>query len=348
MVILNIENNPVELIESNKIIKPIDHLIKKALQSNNQIDNTLHVITVISNVCEFKRRWQLMNEFIERMNNEENNDNIILYVVELAYGDEQTFHVTDPENPHHLQIRTPHAIWHKENLINIGVQKLLPPDWKAMAWIDGDIEFENVHWACDTLKVLNVCDIVQLFTICFDLDENNLPMSIWQSFGYKYAHGERFKHNRGINYWHSGYAWACRREFYDAMGGLYEHGILGSGDYVMTQGYVGNNVGIKELEGFREHIIQYNKRLDTLGHEVRIGYIPTLIKHYFHGSKINRKYIERNQILIKHGFNPDIHLMKDDACTGLLVPSPMMSTEFLMDIFKYFAERNEDECFSNP
>lgn len=367
VVILDIENNPIDLIESNKIIQPIDHLIKKALFSSSSspnecfVDDTLHVVTIISNVCEYKRRWQLMREFIERM---ESKSKMKLYIVELAYGDEQTFHITDPENPQHLQLRTPHAIWHKENLINIAVDKLLPHDWKAVAWIDGDLEFENGNWVEDTLKVLTVCDVIQLFTTCFDLDEKNIPMSIWQSYGYKYAHGERFKHNRGINYWHSGYAWACRREFFDAMGGLYERGILGSGDYIMTQGFLGNNTGIRQLSGYCDDIAQYNDRLWTIrphqdckdkdkDHDndkqsslpsIYVGYIPGNIRHFFHGSKINRKYVERNQILIKHAYDPSIHLMKDSA-TGLLIPSPMMSTEFLMDIYHYFAERNEDEMF---
>ena len=175
MVVIDIDNMTIELIESKKIIKSNKHLINKALKSQNKIDDVLHVITVISNVCEFKRRWHLMNEFIERM---KEYDNIILYVVELAYG-EQEFKITDENNPNHLRLRTPHALWHKENMINLGVKKLLPTNWKAMAWIDGDIEFENLNWATDTLKVLTEFDIVQLFTVCFVLYYNNITMIVF-------------------------------------------------------------------------------------------------------------------------------------------------------------------------
>jgi len=56
------------------------------------------------------------------------------------------------------------VLWHKENMINLGVQKLLPPTWKAFAWIDADIEFDSPSWAIDTLKVLNgSCDNAILF-----------------------------------------------------------------------------------------------------------------------------------------------------------------------------------------
>ena len=337
MVVIDVDNMTIELIESKKIIKSNRHLITKALKSKNKIDDVLHVITVISNVCEFKRRWQLMNEFIERMKEYEN---IKLYVVELAYG-EQDFKVTDESNPNHLRLRTSHALWHKENMINVGVKKLLPKNWKAMAWIDGDIDFESVTWADDTLKLLTEFDIVQLFTVCFDLDYNGIPMSMWQSFGYKYCNGETFKHQKGTNYWHSGYAWACTREFYDSMGGLYEHGIVGSGDYVMTQGFVGNIACAHgSLTKNKEHIQEY---VDKINQSVKIGYLPTNIKHYFHGSKKNRKYIERNQILIEHEYSPYEHLVYDS--NGLIIPSENMSEKFIADIKAYFSERNEDEYY---
>jgi hypothetical protein len=88
-----------------------------------------------------------------------------LYIVELAYGN-QSFQVTKSNNTRHLQIRTNTApLWHKENMINMAVQHLLPDSWKAFAWIDADIEFDSSSWALDTLKILNGSkDIVQLFS----------------------------------------------------------------------------------------------------------------------------------------------------------------------------------------
>jgi len=324
-------------IEPTKKIIPFNSEILKALNNWEIYDDTLHVITVISNFCEFKRRWQLMKEFIEKMKNFEN---IQLYVVELAYGN-QNFHITDKNNKNHLQLRTKYPLWHKENMINIGVKKLLPKNWKAVAWIDGDIEFDNPNWVIDTLKVLTKCDLVQLFTTCLDLDEKEIPFSIWQSYGYKYAHGNSSYHkDKGINYWHCGYAWACRRDFFDKMGGLYENSILGSGDYIMTQGYLGLNSSVHgDLVGFDEDIKRYNKNLDN----IKIGYIPTNIKHFFHGSKENRRYIERNDIYVNHKFDPNIHITKDK--NGVIIPTKKMTKQFLKDIEDYFRVRNEDEFF---
>lgn len=337
MVVLDVYSLSIEFNQTKKEIKSNKHLIKKALQKNEKIDDTLHVISIISNVCEFKRRWQLMNEFIERMKEYEN---IKLYIVELAYGD-QDFKITDENNPQHLRLRTPHALWHKENLINLGVKKLLPENWKAMAWIDSDIEFENLNWVSDTLKLLTEFDVLQLFTVCFDLDYDETPMSVWQSFGYKYCNGETFKHQKGTNYWHSGYAWACTRDFYDKVGGLYEHGIIGSGDYIMTQCFIGNVANASGiLVNYKEHIINYMNKIDK---DVKIGYLPSNIKHFFHGSKINRKYVERNDILIKYVYDPYSHLSYDD--NGLIVFNKNVSENFISDVKNYFFNRNEDEYY---
>lgn len=74
---------------------------------------------------------------------------------------------------------------------------------------------------------------------------------------------------------------------------------------------------------------------------LRLGYVPGVIRHYFHGSKINRGYITRWAILVKHKYNPYKHLCYTKE--GLLVPSKDCPKELLDDIKNYFVSRNEDE-----
>ena len=324
--------------ETNLQNKCYRDLLYSTLKSDEIVSDTLHVVAVISNICKFKRRYELMEQFISRY---EQYTNIKLYVVELAYGD-QEFQITSSSNPNHLQLRAEHALWHKENIINLGIQKLLPPDWKAVAWIDGDIEFENTNWASDTLKVLTKFDLVQLFTTSFDLDENDIPMTIFQSFGYKYCNGEKFNHNRGVNYWHPGYAWACTRDFYYKIGGLYDKGILGSGDYILTQGILNNIAcGDKNLREFHNDIKKYVDNISSL--DIKLGFVPGNIRHFFHGSKKNRKYVERNQILLKYNYDPIKDIKYDE--NGIIVPTDNFPQEFIDDILKYFKQRNDDEYY---
>jgi len=311
--------------------------IRDAIKNNEPLENKLHVIAVISNPCLYTKRYTLMNEFITRMELEE--PNVILYVVEMAYKD-QKFVITNSKNKRHLQIRTETPLWHKENMINLAVKNLLPKKWKAMAWIDGDLEFESDSWAMDTLKILNgTKDVVQLFSHCDDMDKNGLTMRTFNSFGYQYTKKNKYS-GAGPNFWHPGYAWACTRKAYEKMGGIYDLAVLGSGDNVMAMSYIQNvmkSATQQYTQSYFDSILEVQDRVKGL----RIGYVPGVIRHHFHGSKINRKYRERWEVLIKHKYDPILHVKKNRD--GVLIPTEQCPPEFLDDIMNYFRERKEDE-----
>jgi hypothetical protein len=324
----------------------IDHirfqrnLIHDAIKNNSPIEEKLHVISIISNPCLYAKRYVLMKEFMKRM--EMNEENVILYIVELAYQN-QPFIITNKSNPRHLQLRVKTPLWHKENMINLGVRYLLPADWKAFAWIDSDLEFDSPTWAIDTLKILNGAkDIVQVFSHCVDLDHNDMTMNIFNSAGYQYSHDKTYC-NSGMNYWHPGFAWAITRKAYERIGGLYESAILGSGDNIMLLSILGNGlkaINEKSTDSYKNSILQFQ---DGIRH-LRFGYTPGMIRHYFHGSKKNRKYTERWKILLDHDYSPDIHITYNKK--GIIIPTKYFSTKFKSDIYDYFSQRNEDELFT--
>lgn len=308
---------------------------KEAIQHNDPLDTHLHVVMVVSNPCFFKRRYALARQFMLRMEKEQH---IKLYVVELCYK-KQNFILTQSKNPRHLQLRTETPIWHKENMINLGIQKLLPSDWKAVAWIDADIEFESNTWAKDTLKILNGhSDIIQLFSHAVDMDKEELAMSVFNSGGYQFEKGNPYK--LGINYWHPGFAWACTRKAYEQMGGLYDQGILGSGDNIMMMSLLSSVHKAINDDNTAEYLktaYDFQDRVKNL----RFGYVPGVIRHYFHGQKVNRKYRERWQILVENKYNPLEHLCRDK--NGLYIPTRECPSKLLKDIMDYFRQRNEDD-----
>jgi hypothetical protein len=266
---------------------------------------------------------------------------IRLYIVELAYGDQQ-FYVTSPTNKRHLQLRADIPLWHKENMINIGIRTLLPKNWKAVAWIDADIEFENTTWAIDTLKILNGSrDIVQPFSHCIDMDKHMNALNIFPSFGFQYA-THRPHGLAGINMWHPGFAWACTRHAYEQMGGLYDVSILGSGDHIMSLALVGHS-----HESLNEDIHpDYKVTAENFQKRVKgqiIGYVPGVIRHHFHGSKMNRQYEHRWRILVRYQYSPIKHCMY--RRDGLLVPTADCPPELLDEIYQYFQARDEDEGY---
>src|SRR5229473_1294403 len=100
----------------------------------------LHIITAISNPCRYRTRYDLYRRFAKYVA----ESGARLTTVEAAFG-ERDFAITEPGRPDHVQLRTSHEIWHKENLINIGITRL-PADWEYVAWVDADVAFARPDW----------------------------------------------------------------------------------------------------------------------------------------------------------------------------------------------------------
>jgi hypothetical protein len=311
--------------------------VKFAIKNNEPIEKKLNVIIVISNPCLYAKRYKLLNEFVRRI--EEEEENVNLFIVELIYNN-QKYIVTDKKNKNHLQIKTETPLWHKENLVNLAVKYLLPKNYKAFAWIDSDIEFDNNTWATDTLKILNGSrDIVQLFSHCVDMYKDETNLNIFNGFGYSFSKTKKYT-TKGLDYWHPGYAWAITRKSYEKIGGLYDKGILGSGDNIIALSVINkveNVLNYSYHEDYKNSILEYQTKIKSL----RLGYVPGIIRHFYHGSKKNRKYTERWKILIEHHYSPIQHIKYDE--TGIIVPTDDFSESFKRDVLNYFKERKEDD-----
>ena len=328
-------------IEIDNYKKTSQHSVLQAIRHNEKKDDVLHCIMVISNPCNYARRIYLAKQFIDQMLKE---SNVVLYIVELIYNtnNNDKYYLTSKHNPKHLRLVSKDVLWHKENMVNVAIQKLLPVDWKACAWIDADIEFENSRWAEETLKLLNgAYDVVQLFSHALDLNAREETMTCFSSFGYNYVHKQPYKINNGVN-WHPGYAWAITRGAYDRINGLYELAIIGSGDFIMAHSFVGfftDKMYTGYSEGYIRSIMEYQTRCSIL----RLGYCPGIIRHYYHGSKLNRQYASRGSLLINSQFDPYIHVVK--TSTGLLNCNELFPIQLKTDIMNYFMARNEDDSF---
>ena len=305
--------------------------IKYAITNNDPIEQKLNVIIVVSNPCLYAKRYILLKEFVKRI--EEEEEDVILYIVEMAYK-KQKFIVTDPGNKRHLQVRCDVPLWHKENMINLGV-KLLPAGYKAFAWIDADIEFDSPTWAKDTLRILNGSkDIVQLFSHAIDMYRDETNIHIFNGFGYSFCKKKKYTAG-GSDFWHPGFAWAMTRKAYEKVG-IYDRAILGSGDNVIALSLI-NKVDAQTSEysqEYKDDMLAYQSKAKGL----RVGYTPGIIRHYYHGSKKNRQYGERWKILIKYNYVPSMI----DYVDGIIVPGVSFPQEFSDEILQYFFDRNED------
>ena len=337
-------------------------------------EQTLHLVAVYSNPYRWRKRRELFNDFIRHMRN---SPNVKLYVVELAYGDRP--HEVTGEDPSDVQLRTDCELWHKENLINVGVSRF-PPGWKYGGYSDGDFHFTRHDWALEAIHMLQHHHFVQLFNVYANLTgetatswQGHRPFSMSASFAWNYLHQEEFLRIKKEQQqrWHKndsyyglplpkmegafpfkqmpgapGGAWAWRRKAFDTVGGMLETCIVGGADWHMAFGLINTRVEEREMKAGRPYvqkILEWQDRAAKLQWDPgksAIGCIDNFAVHHFHGSRMNRQYGDRWKLLVKHTFDPGPDLTKD--WQGVLRWSGN-KPGLRDDLRRYFITRNEDD-----
>jgi len=337
------------------------------------VPGVLDVVAVVSNPRRYATRYHHYRNFKEHML----FSGVRLTTVELVHG-KRCFEVTSNTNPRDVQLRTEHEIWHKENLINIGISRL-PDDWEYVAWIDADVTFNRPNWVYETLHALQHWDIVQLFSHSLNLGPKYEPIfdshvsrdavqrSVIVSWLYGHFHqlnkvdvdtGNLYhegklvpgdgslrtheqvqrSHGHSRYQWHSGLAWAARRSAITAIGGLVDWAILGSADRHMADMMIGNTKWNRKLSP------GYQQSLDLAAARFKVlngnfGYVDGLITHHWHGKLVNRRYLDRWLLLYKHQFDPIADLYRDEQGLWQLTPN---KPELRDDIRRYLMARDED------
>ena len=194
--------------------------------------HALHVVTAIANPLRWRSRLRLYREFERHML----DSGVQLTVVECAYG-ERPHEIVPAEGVRHIPVRARTLLWTKENLLNLGIASL-PQDWRYVAWIDADIAFRRPDWAAETVHALQLHDIVQPWTDCYDLGPNGEHLAVHRSFCRIWQDGGAVGPGYGT-FAHPGYAWAATRQALDWLGGLVETAALGAADHHMALALVG-------------------------------------------------------------------------------------------------------------
>ncbi|GGH14954.1 hypothetical protein GCM10007036_14610 [Alsobacter metallidurans] len=298
----------------------------------------LHVVTVIHNPLGFKSRERLYWPFAQHMI----QSGVQLTTVECVTGDEG-HKLGRVAGINHVPVKCSSQVWIKENLLNIGLARL-PSDWKYVAWIDADVHFRDRNWATRTLHALQHYPIVQPWTQALDLGPGGEVMQLHTSFAKVFHENpDRIVPGQGYGapYPHPGYAWAATRDAIERLGGLIETAALGSADHHMAHAIAGRVAGTvpKGLgPGYLRPLLQWEKRAQQHINGA-LGCVQGVIEHGFHGTKGNRKYVERWDILKRHAFDPDTDLKRNvHGVIELAGNKPGLRR----DIQHYFAARNED------
>jgi len=300
----------------------------------------LDVVTVISNPIRWRSRIDLYHKFAAHVL----ASGARLTLVECAYGD-RPFELNNNPAIQHIGVRAKIPVWVKECLINIGVARL-SDNWKYVLVADADIFFRNPYWATEIVHALQHYDIIQPWSECYDLGPQGQHIKVDTSFCKIAYQGKPILQGPNLQksyakFAHPGYAWALTRDAFRNLGGFIDTAALGAADHHMALALIGkveDSIPTAVTEEYKAPLFQWQERATQYIRE-NIGFLPITIEHSWHGSRIRRAYVDRWDILIKHKFNPQTDLKRNEWGVWELTGN---KPALVRDIDRYFRARFED------
>lgn len=290
----------------------------------------LWFVTCFFNPAHFKKPLRNFDIFAKRLKAQGGK----LLTVELAFEDEP-FEL--PEQERHIRLRSQSVLWQKERLLNYAISQL-PAECDKVCWIDCDILFENPSFLEMAEEKLDHTDVIQMFDTNYRLYPDQVEWTNRNPTGQKLWTAKSIAHmlltGQPTTTATMGFAWAARMEFLREVG-LYDRGVLGGGDSVMTNAIFNRPQACftKEIDAA---ISTWTNQCRAF--QPRTGTIPARICHLWHGKLENRKYFDRTKILTSNRFDPasDIYCINHVWEWGTIKP------QLHSQIREYFLNRQED------
>ena len=256
-----------------------------------------------------------------------------LHVIELSF--DGAWEVPSFLNP--LRMQTDQVLWHKETLLNI-LADSLPERITKVAWVDSDVLWDRPDWPKLADEALQKANVIQLFKECVWTNQDGTTQPPRPSVTYSMDRLLVGRWNFGIS--HPGFAWAARRELW-RHGGLFDLHVTGGGDSLMASAFCGHPSGAlgalyggvieKAWQVWAEPVHEWC--------QARTGWIDATVTHMFHGTRDDRRYMERLRYIKKLDLATEVRR----GFNGLLQwTRPREESEVRRLVEGYFAERKED------
>src|ERR1700756_3671442 len=168
---------------------------------------SLAVCTVMENPLGWKSRIENYKVFAERVR----VSGAKLYTAEIAYANREhqlnwLEDLPQFDEATYLNLRTNCEIWHKENALNLLIQRV---EEEKVAWIDADILFTRPDWVDETLRLLDHYDVIQMFSYVTNLGSDYHPKNDGhEGYIYQWLKSGRKTPLKEIR---TGCAWAARK-----------------------------------------------------------------------------------------------------------------------------------------
>jgi hypothetical protein len=301
----------------------------------------LWAVSAYFNPAGFARRLENFRTFRRRLA-------VPLIAVEVAF--ERDFELRPGDAEVLVQLRNPDVMWHKEAMLEIGFRHC-PAACEAIAWLDADVFFERPDWPAAALDALAHAPVVQLserVDHCAPGADSGGVLFSQRSAAAAIAAGGCAVDalssllDRDAAAVATGFAWAARREFL-ARHGLYTRSIAGGGDTALVCALYGcpevcvahHNLNAAQERSLRDWAAPLSRDV-----EGRVGFVPGLVHHLWHGRMEDRHARERHRVLADSGFDPERDLARDAGGLWRWATPPAELRSYLRE---YFHRRREDD-----
>jgi len=315
----------------NEKIKRSKNISKKSVNISERDESVIPKLAVITTFYNPKKYVNIRYNYLKF--SEKIKEKADLFPIELSFDGD--FFIDD-ENVIQIKGDKKNILWQKEVLLNLVLDKI-PKEYTNIAWVDCDIIFENENWIEECNDKLNDYKVVQLYEWAKRLGPNSeVEMN---SRGIISRIHEIDKVDINLSKGIPGFAWAIRREVIDEIKFL-ETQIIGGGDALMFYSFFGIKRGFQSEQMNEKWFKKFSDWSDKAFENVdrSVGFVSGKITHLYHGSKTNRNYNERYDILNKYEFDPLMDLSKDK--NGLW---KLKNKQISKELEKYFGDRNEDD-----
>jgi hypothetical protein len=348
------------LYTSHQAIKAVKAPLRSAIVRPmvQRAEDDLAIVSCFFNPGASQRRIDNYRAFLRGMR----QSGVRCLLVELAFGD----------NPHAIehddviQLRSDDLLWHKERLLNIGIQRLLQDGARKIAWLDGDIRFDNPCWPrviSERLEQVNLCQVFE--DVSVQLHARGAPVVAPSAISYHQRTGRFYtqqprvvkglllgQHMAG----QCGYGWAARAEVLE-QALLFDKAVVGGGDKLMLTATMERDLDNPRLAAttyskfhcqdcdhrnrsatYTSHYLEWAARWNRAV-AGQVGFAPLHLRDMYHGRRSDRGYFTRLDILYRHGYDPLVDLEEDAAgCLQWSSPKEAMHRE----VEAYFLSRRED------
>jgi hypothetical protein len=199
---------------------------------------------------------------------------------------ELTFEDSKPEIPNAFHVQSDSYMFHKERMCRV-LETKLPKKFKKIVFMDADLFYVGTDWYYDMSKALDTYQVVQGFEQChwLDLTYKNIMLSrpcAVLSDTKEYSHE-----------YHPGFVWGFQRNWYTKVG-FFDWCVSGSGDTLSVVAWMNHTMN----KWFASLPSSMKKAFEDFNRKPKptISYLKdTHIFHLYHGSRQNRKYVDRHR-----------------------------------------------------